>query len=63
MIIRSSTLLSAASMLVALTVVPAEAQSPSGENPVLGTWKLKSFVGEVTATGEKINSANIPLAT
>jgi hypothetical protein len=55
MIIRSSILLSAASLLVALTVVPAEAQSPSGENPVLGTWKLKSFVREVTATGEKIN--------
>jgi Lipocalin-like domain len=27
----------------------------AGENPVLGTWKLKSFVREVTATGEKIN--------
>jgi len=27
----------------------------AGENPVLGTWKLKSFVREVIATGEKIN--------
>ena len=27
----------------------------AGENPVLGTWKLKSWVREVTATGEKIN--------
>jgi hypothetical protein len=27
----------------------------AGENPVLGTWKLKSFVREMTATGEKIN--------
>ena len=27
----------------------------AGENLVLGTWKLKSFVREVTATGEKIN--------
>ena len=27
----------------------------AGENPVLSTWKLKSFVREVTATGEKIN--------
>ena len=27
----------------------------AGENPLLGTWKLKSFVREVTATGEKIN--------
>ena len=38
-----------------LLVVPAEAQSPSGANPLLGTWKLKSFVREVTATGEKYN--------
>jgi hypothetical protein len=55
MSIRSSTLLSAASLLVALTVVSAEAQSPSGANPVLGTWKLKSFVRELAATGEKYN--------
>ena len=27
----------------------------AGENPVLGTWKLKSFVREVTATGERIH--------
>jgi hypothetical protein len=25
------------------------------ENPVLGTWKLKSWVREVTATGDKFN--------
>jgi len=25
------------------------------DNPILGTWKLKSFVREVTATGEKYN--------
>src|SRR6516225_9963767 len=25
------------------------------ENPLLGTWKMKSFVREVTATGEKYN--------
>jgi Lipocalin-like domain len=29
--------------------------APAGENPLLGTWKLKSFVREVVATGEKIN--------
>ena len=28
----------------------------AGENPVLGTWKLKSVVRELTATGERINS-------
>ena len=27
----------------------------AGENPILGTWKLKSFVREVFATGEKLN--------
>ena len=27
----------------------------AGENPLLGTWKLKSFVREVTATGDKTN--------
>jgi hypothetical protein len=42
-------------LTTALTVVPAEAQSASGDNPVLGTWKLKAFVREVTATGERIN--------
>ena len=48
-----------AGLSTALSVVPTEAQSPSGGNPVLGTWKLKSFVREVTATGEK---AVTPLA-
>jgi Lipocalin-like domain len=27
----------------------------AGENPVLGTWKLKSFVREVFTTGERYN--------
>jgi hypothetical protein len=27
----------------------------AGENPLLGTWKMKSWFREVTATGEKIN--------
>jgi hypothetical protein len=27
----------------------------AGDNPVLGTWKLKSAVREVVATGEKFN--------
>jgi lipocalin-like protein len=29
--------------------------SLAGENPILGTWKLKSYVREVTVTGEKID--------
>jgi hypothetical protein len=27
----------------------------AGENPVLGTWKLKAMFREVTATGDKFN--------
>jgi hypothetical protein len=27
----------------------------AGENPLLGTWKLKNFVREVAATGERYN--------
>jgi hypothetical protein len=27
----------------------------AGENPLLGTWKLKSYVREVAATGERYN--------
>jgi len=27
--------------------------APAGENPLLGTWKMKSFVREVIATGNK----------
>jgi Lipocalin-like domain len=37
----------------ALLLIPAP--TLAGENPILGTWKLKSFVREVAATGEKIN--------
>ena len=36
-------------LLLSSTIALAE------ENPLLGTWKLKSFVREVTATGEKYN--------
>lgn len=36
-----------------LVVLLTPAITLAGDNPVLGTWKLKSFVREVTATGEK----------
>ena len=36
-------------LLLSSTIALAE------ENPLLGTWKMKSFVREVTATGEKYN--------
>jgi len=35
----------------------------AGEDPALGTWKLKSWIREVTATGEKIDQwVNVPMA-
>jgi len=39
----------------ALMLILSPAIVIAGENPVVGTWKLKSFAREVTATGEKIN--------
>jgi hypothetical protein len=45
--------------LVALTAIALflwpTIPSLAGENPILGTWKLKSYVREVAVTGEKIN--------
>jgi Lipocalin-like domain len=42
----------AGSLLAMLIVVSA---ATAGENPLLGTWKLKSYVREVAATGERYN--------
>jgi Lipocalin-like domain len=39
---------------ITLFLLPTIA-SLAGENPILGTWKLKSYVREVAVTGEKIN--------
>lgn len=38
-----------------LMLVLSASLASAGENPVLGTWKLKSFVREVSATGERYN--------
>ena len=38
-------------MLIAASATAAIA----GDNPLLGTWKLKSYVREVAATGERYN--------
>ena len=58
-------LIAAVLVIASATVLPA--QQPSGatagrsadafatENPLLGTWKLKAFVREVLATGERYN--------
>ena len=35
--------------ILSATIVTAD------ENPILGTWKVKSFVSEVSATGERYN--------
>ena len=36
-------------------LIAASAAATAGENPLLGTWKLKSYVREVAATGERYN--------
>jgi hypothetical protein len=44
--------------LAAFTAIPlvfSPILALAGENPLLGTWKLKSLVREISATGEKIN--------
>jgi Lipocalin-like domain len=44
-----------AAVLTALfLILPVTAARPA-DNPLLGTWKLKSYVREVTATGERID--------
>ncbi len=40
-----------------LVLILSATIASAGENPVLGTWKLKSFVREVSATGERYNQA------
>ena len=43
----------AAVMALALVILPTSGSAD--ENPVVGTWKLKSFVREITGTGERYN--------
>ena len=43
----------AAVVAVALVMVPASGSAD--DNPVVGTWKLKSFVREITGSGERYN--------
>jgi hypothetical protein len=40
---------------IPLLLIVAATAAPAGENPLLGTWKLKSYVREVAATGERYN--------
>jgi hypothetical protein len=44
----------AAIVFVLLLILPATA-ARSADNPLIGTWKLKSYVREVAATGERYN--------
>jgi Lipocalin-like domain len=44
----------AAIVLALLLILPASA-ARSADNPLIGTWKLKSYVREVAATGERYN--------
>ncbi len=42
-------------LLSATFLILSSSLAVAGENPLLGTWKLKSFVREVSATGERYN--------
>ena len=44
----------ASALLALLLILPATA-ARTADNPLLGTWKLKSYVREVAATGESYN--------
>jgi hypothetical protein len=44
----------AGALLALLLILPATSAF-AGDNPLLGTWKLKSYVREVAATGERYN--------
>ena len=44
----------AGALLALLLMLPATSAF-AGDNPLLGTWKLKSYVREVAATGERYN--------
>jgi lipocalin-like protein len=41
--------------VVALALVMVPTSGSADDNPVVGTWKLKSFVREITGTGERYN--------
>ena len=41
--------------LLALFYFVSYAPARAGDNPLLGTWRLKSFVREVAGTGERYN--------
>ena len=41
-------------LLALMLILPATA-ARSADNPLIGTWKLKSYVREVAATGERTN--------
>ena len=44
----------AGALLALLLMLPATSAF-AGNDPLLGTWKLKSYVREVAATGERYN--------
>ena len=42
-------------VLLALMLILPATEARSADNPLIGTWKLKSYVREVAATGERTN--------
>lgn len=43
-------------LIALLLAVLGPTTAAAGDNPLLGTWRLKSFVREVTSTGERHNA-------
>jgi hypothetical protein len=44
-----------AGVLSAMMLILSATAAFAAENPLLGTWKLKSFMREAVATGERYN--------
>ena len=44
-----------AGAFLAVSIAASATPTAAADNPLLGTWKLKSFVREVAATGERYN--------
>jgi Lipocalin-like domain len=44
-----------AAIVFALLLILLASAARSADNPLIGTWKLKSYVREVAATGERYN--------
>jgi hypothetical protein len=59
---RTRAELSITAMLLALLCLFSPAPARAGDNPLLGTWRLKSFVREVAGTGDWVELPDVSAA-